>query len=198
MQLARLRGLFQKSLQIESLVGERFQLSTDDGTAPAKPAPSAILESVTPAREEAGKAAFLESLGATQADFELGRAINAYIPILRACYAYFSTGDSNQAMPSGYERMANIRAGHEEALEAVESLSPEAIYSLQNDLRALGQADSGLESTNDPDAFGFVVREIATGSIIVSIRGTQTPEEWVKNFTAIPVPFSAVPGRTIR
>jgi triacylglycerol lipase len=97
-------------------------------------------------------------------------------------------------MPSGYKRVANIRARHEEAAEALESLSPEAIASLQNDLRALGQADPGLESTNDPDALGFVVRETATGSIIVSIRGTQTPEEWVRNFTAIPVPFSAVPG----
>jgi endonuclease G len=144
--------------------------------------------------EAAEKAAFLESLGARQADFELARAINAYIPILRACYAYFATGDATQPMPSGYERVANIRARHEEAVEAPESLSPEAIRSLQNDLRALGQADPGLESTNDPDALGFVVRETATGSIIVSIRGTQTPEEWVKNFTAIPVPFSAVPG----
>jgi len=194
MQLARLRGLFQPSLNIEAAASPRFQLSPDDASAAATSAPAAIMEIITPAGDAADKAAFLESLGATQADFELGRAINAYIPILRACYAYFSTGDPNQAMPSGYERVANIRARHEEAVEGLESLTPEAISSLQNDLRALGQADPGLESTNDPDAFGFVVREIATGSIIVSIRGTQTPEEWVKNFTAIPVPFSAVPG----
>jgi hypothetical protein len=172
----------------------RFELSADDASVAVTSVTAASTETVAPAGETAEKAAFLESLGATQADFELARAIKAYIPILRACYAYFSTGDANQPMPPGYERVANIRARHEEAAEALESLSPEAVASLQNDLRALGQADPGLESTSDPEALGFVVRETATGSIIISIRGTQTHEEWVKNFTAIPVPFSAVPG----
>ena len=198
MRLARLRGLFQKSLNIESVAeaGQRFELSADSALAPA----SAAAAPVSPVVDEMSeKTAFLESLGVTQADFEVKRAIDAYIPILRACYAYFSTGDANQVMPPGYERVANIRVRHEEAVEAMEStesLSPEAAASLRNDLRALGQLDIGLESTNgsDPDAFGFVVRETATGAIIVSIRGTQTPDEWVKNFTAIPVPFSAVAG----
>jgi hypothetical protein len=182
---------FQIPLTVSVTVGNPVLNPVPGAQAKAPESVESIEEGVSEAAE---KAAFLESLGATQADFELARAINAYIPILRACYAYFSTGDATQPMPSGYERVANIRARHEETAEGLESVSPEAITSLQNDLRALGQADPGLESTNDPDALGFVVRETATGSIIVSIRGTQTPEEWVRNFTAIPVPFSAVPG----
>jgi triacylglycerol lipase len=39
-----------------------------------------------------------------------------------------------------------------------------------------------------------VVREQATGSVLVCIRGTQTPREWLRNFTVVPNPFNEVPG----
>ena len=45
-----------------------------------------------------------------------------------------------------------------------------------------------------PDLFGFIVREVATGAIIVSIRGTLVPEEWLRNFTAIPADYSFLPN----
>ena len=40
-----------------------------------------------------------------------------------------------------------------------------------------------------PDLFGFIVREVATGAVIVSIRGTLVPEEWLRNFTVIPAEY---------
>jgi predicted lipase len=49
-------------------------------------------------------------------------------------------------------------------------------------------------STLNPDLFGFVVREDATGAVLVAIRGTLVPEEWLRNFTAIPVDYGLVAG----
>jgi predicted lipase len=46
----------------------------------------------------------------------------------------------------------------------------------------------------NPGGFGFVARVKNTDEFLVSIRGTQTPEEWVKNFTAVPNPWNEVPG----
>jgi triacylglycerol lipase len=46
----------------------------------------------------------------------------------------------------------------------------------------------------NPEAFGFVVREEDSGSILLCLRGTQTPREWFRNFTAVPNPFTLVPG----
>jgi predicted lipase len=34
---------------------------------------------------------------------------------------------------------------------------------------------------------------VATGAVIVSIRGTLVPEEWLRNFTAIPADYSFLP-----
>jgi endonuclease G len=191
-------GLIAQAITSSTTATSTFQIpitvSITVGNPVSAEAPSKETETVAMPAEAAESATFLESVGAVQVDFELMRAINVYIPILRACYAYFSTGNPEQPMPSGYERVSTIRARHEESAEALEPLSPAALLSLQNDFRALGQAEPGLESPCDPDAFGYVVRENETGSIIVGIRGTMTPEEWVKNFTAIPQPFSAVPG----
>lgn len=142
-------------------------------------------------------------LEAKPSDFELRRAIDAYIPLLQASYA-FAHGNPNPPMP-GFEILARIKSGSNEAIGVFEAsgsgqpLTPAQRASLENDFRALnrearlGGEELGLESIPSPDAFGFVVRHQATGAVIVSIRGTQTPEEWVKNFTAIPNPFNEAP-----
>jgi triacylglycerol lipase len=137
----------------------------------------------------------LEELEAAPSDFECARAIRAYIPLLEASYA-FARGVENPPLPAGYEKVAPILLSEQEALEAMESLAPEAAAAVANDFRAVAapSIEEGLEGIANPERFGFVVREKATKAIIVSIRGTQTPGEWVKNFTAIPNPFNEVPG----
>ena len=118
--------------------------------------------------------------------FDVERAKTAHIPMLEACYAL--ANDRPVAIPRGYETMAEIRAELSEIEEATELDPPLVQEAVENDLEA---AEAALA---DPEAFGFIVREIATGAILVCVRGTQTPREWLANFTAVPNPFTLVPG----
>ena len=123
---------------------------------------------------------------AAPSEFEVQRAIAAYIPLLEACYA-----KANQRpfiFPDGYEAIGEIRASLAEMAESAAADPPVVREAVQNDVAA---AEAALA---DPAAFGFVVRELATGAVLVCIRGTQTPSEWLANFTAVPNPFSLVPG----
>jgi len=131
--------------------------------------------------------------------FDVQRGINAYLPLLRASYD-FAHGNENPALPPGFTELGRVVVQQEAMLESA-PFEPAVQAALANDFRALAQeappvAMEGvaLESIAKPEAFGFVVREEATGAVIVSIRGTLTPEEWVKNFTAIPNPWNEVPG----
>ena len=112
-------------------------------------------------------------IGAT--DFEVDRAINAYIPILDCSYQ-LAQGLPFR-LPDGYQEIGRVSAsagdiGRMARAEQAPEAMPEA--------RAMAAA------TAHPDLFGFIVREVATGAIIVSIRGTLVPEEWLRNFTVIP------------
>jgi hypothetical protein len=123
---------------------------------------------------------------AAPSDFEVDRAIAAYIPLLEACY-----DKANQrpvAFPDGYESLAEIRASITELTEAAAADPPAVRAAVQNDVAA------AEEAVADPGSFGFVVREQATGAALICIRGTQTPREWLANFTAVPTPFRLVPG----
>ena len=133
-----------------------------------------------------------ETLGAQFAKFELERATNGYIEILEACYK-FAKGDENPAMPAGYKVVAKIRTRAEEGLESMRALPAADLAALENDFRAVGISGNSEEGISNPENFGFVVRELATNALIVGIRGTQTPAEWVKNFTVIPQVFNAAP-----
>ncbi len=133
-----------------------------------------------------------ETLDARFSNFELERAKNAYIRILEACYE-FAKGDENPAMPNGYTVVAKLRTSASEGLESMAALSNEARASLDIDFRAVGIRGNSEEGISNPENFGFVVREQATNALIVSIRGTQTPAEWVKNFTMIPQVFNLAP-----
>lgn len=125
-------------------------------------------------------------LEAAPSPFEVDRAIAAYIPLLEACYAR-----ANQrpfALPPGYDAIAEITASAAEMAEAGLADPPVVQQAVRNDISA---AEAALA---DPTAFGFVVRETASGAILLCIRGTQTPREWLHNFTAVPNPFTLVPG----
>jgi triacylglycerol lipase len=127
-------------------------------------------------------------------DFELARAIDAYVPLLNASYEL--AAQTPFQLPAGYTRLADVRVASNEAIGLESSLTPEQQRAVEHDRKALVQgAQSGItESLADPSAFGFVVKEEATGAILISIRGTQTPAEWLADFTPIPVPFFESPS----
>jgi hypothetical protein len=141
--------------------------------------------------------AFLqESIEAAASDFEVQRAIDGYIPLLRACYD-FAHGNEHPQIPDQYEIVSQIvTSAEEEFLESIETTDPLVSKSLENDFGALAE-ESGRGSLEEgiprPDAFGFLFREVQTGAFLIGIRGTQTPAEWAKNFTAIPNVFDLVP-----
>jgi hypothetical protein len=125
-------------------------------------------------------------LEAAPSSFEADRAIAAYIPLLEACYARAHRRPF--AFPPGYDAVAEITASAAEMAEAGLADPPVVQEAVRNDMNA---AEAALA---DPTAFGFVVREAASGAILLVIRGTQTPREWLHNFTAVPNPFTLVPG----
>ena len=112
-------------------------------------------------------------------DLEVDRAINAYIPILECSYQL--ARGLPFSLPDGYEEIGRVSAGAGDVGRMARTGdAPEA----RPEARALAAA------ITHPDLFGFIVREVATGAIIVSIRGTLVPEEWLRNFTAIPADYS--------
>lgn len=125
-------------------------------------------------------------LEAVASAFEVQRAIDAYIPLLIACYAL--ANQTPHDLPQGYSSLGEIRTDANEMAEAeavaTAAATPEVRRAVANDLEATEAAVA------DPSAFGFVVLEQATGNVLVCLRGTQTPREWMANFTAVPNPFS--------
>jgi triacylglycerol lipase len=204
-QLSRLRGFFHDKLRPEAVapvLAGRFRLLTEDADTPMDGfEPHGMIESVlTAPTSEPESVQFVQTnLEATQSDFEIGRAINAYIPLLQASYD-FAHGNETPSLPVGYEIIAPILSSTEEGPVVLEALSPEDRAAVENDFRAIAEESvrtaegAVLEAIPRPDAFGFIFREASTNAVIVSVRGTQTPEEWVKNFTAVPFPFVEVPG----
>jgi hypothetical protein len=120
---------------------------------------------------------------AAPSNFDVARAMTAYIPLLKACYA--RAHEQPVVFPKGYEAIAEVRA---DATEAEAGDAPEVKEAVRNDVES---AEAGLA---DPQAFGYVVREAGTNHVLVCIRGTQTAGEWAANFTAVPNPFSLAPS----
>ncbi len=202
MQLSRLRGIFRDELRPEALSLSsgrgHLRLQTEPDTVNAVPTVQELASAASASFEESETAPFLAALGVSATDFEIDRAISVYIRLLRACYE-FSHGNPNPQLPDGFEEVGRVVAREDLSL-SVENLDPVARQAVENDFAALDrEARSGgeglaLDSIPNPEAFGFVVRDRNSGDLIVGIRGTQTPEEWVANFTAIPNSFNEVPG----
>jgi hypothetical protein len=115
-------------------------------------------------------------------DFEVDRAIDAYVPLLDCSYQ-LAKGQPFH-LPDGYEEIAQVRA---DASQVARMARAEASVEAQPEARALSAA------TAFPDRFGFIVRETASGAVLISIRGTLVVEEWLRDFTAIPADYSLVP-----
>ena len=114
---------------------------------------------------------------------EIGRAIDAYIPLLEQ--AYRLAREEPVVFPAGYQALAEITANASlTAMAAGAGPSP----AVQVDALAM------TAKAVNPEKFGFLVREQATGSLLVVLRGTMVVEEWIKNFTAVPSPYDFVRG----
>jgi hypothetical protein len=190
MQLSRIRGFFSDQFRPESAraglsPAQPFRFAPDDEPPLGPEAaiePLSVTRSAAPVEEAATADEF--RFEARASDFEVNRAMTAYIPLLEACYAL--ANQQPVALPAGYESLGEIRADMAE--RAVPMESAEAREAVRADFAA---AEASIA---DPTAFGFVIREQATGATIVCIRGTQTPREWLANFTAVPNPFTLVQG----
>ena len=142
-------------------------------------------------------------------DFEVARVLNLYLPVLYASYSLAK--QEPFALPGGYRKLGEVRVSTAETVEAVVNATREEKQAIEHDREALvldkaPEADVGmapsvstepavaLEALDDPGAFGFVLQEDATKSVIVSFRGTQTPKEWAADFAAVAVPFREVQG----
>jgi triacylglycerol lipase len=154
------------------------------------PAPGTFEQTLSPAQVEG-----VETEGVPTPEFELTRSISGYIPLLNASYKL--AAQEPFQMPPGYTRLGDVRVGSQEGLDSVEAtLTPEQRRAVEKDREALAMgANAGqTESIADPGAFGFVVREDSSRAILISIRGTQTPAEWLADFVPVPVPFFESPG----
>jgi triacylglycerol lipase len=127
-------------------------------------------------------------------DFELARAIAAYVPVLSASYQL--AAQKPFQLPTGYTRLADVRVDAMEVSDIESTLTAEQQRAVEHDRKALilGASPDFTEGLADPSAFGFVLKEDATGAILISIRGTQTPAEWLADFTPVPVPFFESPA----
>ncbi|MDZ4800187.1 MAG: lipase family protein [Bryobacteraceae bacterium] len=217
MQLSRLRGLFHNEFRPASAIGGfdstfpgTFSLTPDPDTATPGEAEELILGAsldvaplgalgLAPAvpGAEPESARFLSALSAVGSSFDVQRALDLHLPLLAASYA-LAGGEPNPALPPGVVELSRIMASIEiGAISTADALSPEAERSLENDLRALDvpPVPGAAIGAANPDAFGFIVRETDTPlAHVVCIRGTMTPEEWVRDFQAIANPFNEVPG----
>jgi triacylglycerol lipase len=193
MQLSRIRGLFRPEFRPEAAMLEAQPEPFVFASVELDSTLSPLADSATESAAESADAADADvSVGAefrpeaVRSDFEVDRAIQAYIPLLNACYALAE--QQPIAFPAGYEPIAEIRVATTEVAEVMAADSVAVQEAVETDFAA---AEAGVL---DPSAFGFVVRETATGSVLVCIRGTRTPREWLENFTAVPNPFDLVPG----
>jgi triacylglycerol lipase len=192
MQLSRLRGIRRDEFRVSAVAMEStgstlpFSFGPEGAVAQALPSPvAAEFEGAEPARLSAiGGLDSDFSFRAVASAFERERAMTAYIPLLRACYQL--ANNEPFVLPDGYESIGQIRVSASAIMqmEAV-PLPPAAQSAVSNDMHAAA-------AIANPSAFGFVVREVATGSVLVCIRGTQTPREWLANFTAVPNQFDLV------
>jgi triacylglycerol lipase len=110
--------------------------------------------------------------------FDPAFALNFMLPFAEA--AYDVAAKQTPLMPPGYTVKSTIVADAQQIANVM------AVISLphQRMVRAM---------VADNPIMGFVGRCDTTQTVIVSFRGTETPEEWLKDFDSLTVPFPDIP-----
>ncbi|MGH9158565.1 MAG: lipase family protein [Vicinamibacteraceae bacterium] len=114
---------------------------------------------------------------------DVARAINAYIPLLEQTYRLARAEPLE--IPAGYQEVSLVEANVTALAEMATGDAAAADVGVE--------AEAMLRETTNPERFGVIVREVATDSLLVVIRGTLVIDEWLKNFTAIPNPYDFAP-----
>lgn len=110
--------------------------------------------------------------------FDPAFALNFMVPFAEA--AYDVAAKQTPLMPPGYVVKSTIVADPQR-IAAIMAAIP---LPHQRMVRAM---------VADNPIMGFVGRNDATQTAIVSFRGTETPEDWLKDFDALALPFPDIP-----
>lgn len=110
--------------------------------------------------------------------FDPAFALNFMLPFAEA--AYDVAAKQTPLMPSGYVIKSTIVADAQRTAGVMAAIP----LPHQRMVRAM---------VADNPIMGFVGRNDATQTVIVSFRGTETPEEWLRDFEAIAVAFPDIP-----
>lgn len=111
--------------------------------------------------------------------FDPAFALNYMLPFSEA--AYDVAAGKTPLMPPGYMVKSTIVADPQRTAAVMAAIP----LPHQRMVRAM--------VANNP-IMGFVGRNDATQTMIVSFRGTETPEDWLKDFDSLAVPFGDING----
>ncbi len=106
-------------------------------------------------------------------------ALNYMLPFAEA--AYDVAAGKTPLMPPGYAVKSIIKADPQRTAAVMTAIS----LAHQRMVRAM--------VANNP-VMGFVGRNDVTQTVIVSFRGTETVEDWLKDFDAVALPFGDING----
>lgn len=109
--------------------------------------------------------------------FDPSFALAYMLPFAEA--AYDVAAGKTPLMPPGYAVKATIKADPQRTAQVMASVP----LSHQRMVRAMVAANPIM---------GFVGRNDATQTAIVAFRGTETPEDWLKDFDSLAIPFPDV------
>ncbi|HTA47555.1 MAG TPA: lipase family protein [Bryobacteraceae bacterium] len=104
-------------------------------------------------------------------------ALNSMLPFAEA--AYDVAAGKTPLLPTGYTVKSIIKADPQRVAAVMAQIS----LPHQRMVRAMVATNSIM---------GFVGRNDATRAMVVSFRGTETPEEWLKDFEALALPFGDI------
>ncbi len=110
--------------------------------------------------------------------FDPAFALNFMLPFAEA--AYDVAANRTPLMPPGYVVKSIIAADPQRTANVMAAIP----LPHQRMVRAM---------VADNPIMGFVGRNDATRTVIVSFRGTETPEDWLKDFDSLAVPFPDIP-----
>jgi triacylglycerol lipase len=111
--------------------------------------------------------------------FDPAFALNFMLPFAEA--AYDVAAGQTPLMPPGYVVKSTIVADAQQTAQVMATIP----LPHQRMVRAM--------VANNP-IMGFVGRNDATQTVIVSFRGTETPEDWLKDLDTLAVPFPDIPA----
>ena len=92
-------------------------------------------------------------------------------------------------MPPAFDKSIALEAGAL-VMQAYAQYEQGNAWSLQGNYDELGRMFARPEWKPAPEAFGFVARNRTSGLVFTVYRGTESPEDWIADFTFPQVPHA--------